>query len=351
VSSERSVLHVLPHPGGGGETYVDALAVMDGYRFERAYLASSSSPVGARASILRNALRVQRSARSFDLVHVVGEVAGALCLPALASRWSIFSPQGLSLLRRVDGVRRRAAAANVRAVVHAASRTICAAETERADVLAAAGRRKAARVLVIHNGVPLVEPPSAEHRAELRAALGVESARMVGAWIGTLDENKDPLTAIRAVERAGAEMTLLLVGDGPLRPHVEQAAAGVEPVRVLGYRNDVDGILGAADVFVICSRREGLSFSLLEAMSAGVTPVVSDAPANVEAIGDAGVVVPFGGIDAFAAAFTRLSDNPSERERLGRAARERIMQNFRVEQMIERTREVYEEVLRADRPR
>ena len=40
----RTVLHVLPHPGGGGETYVDALEEMEGYRFERAYLVAPAEP-------------------------------------------------------------------------------------------------------------------------------------------------------------------------------------------------------------------------------------------------------------------------------------------------------------------
>ena len=44
AAAERTVLHVLPHPGGGGETYVDLLDEMDGYRFDRAYLARSPDP-------------------------------------------------------------------------------------------------------------------------------------------------------------------------------------------------------------------------------------------------------------------------------------------------------------------
>ena len=63
-AAERTVLHVLPHPGGGGETYVDLLSAMPGYRFERVYLSLSPSPSPELASGL---VRAARKARAHDL--------------------------------------------------------------------------------------------------------------------------------------------------------------------------------------------------------------------------------------------------------------------------------------------
>jgi glycosyltransferase involved in cell wall biosynthesis len=326
---------------------------MDGFSFERAHLAPSAKPSGSGASILRKAIAVQRAAYSFDVLHVIGELASTLCLPTLALRPSVVSPQGLSLLRRVGGVRKHAASVNLRAVVSAASRTICAAETEYADVLDAVGRHAAHHVRVIHNGVALANPVSPERRAALRAELGIATSEMVGAWIGTLDEQKDPLCAIRAVHsvrREGIPITLLVAGDGPLRSEAERAARETDAVQVLGFRRDVERILGASDFFVLSSRREGLSFSLLEAMALGVAPVVSDAPANVEAVGTAGIVVPFGDSSSFADAFRRLR-SAEERAALGEQARERVARHFSVEEMIRRTRDVYDLVARARRAR
>ena len=171
MSSERSVLHVLPHPGGGGETYVDALAVMDGYRFERAYLASSSSPVGARASILRNALRVQRSARSFDLVHVVGEVASALCL-VLPSRREGY---GLDVL---EAVSRGTPAVVVRGDDNAAAELVVDGENGFVASSASAADLAAAIVRVHEAGTALREATLAwfrrnEERLSLEHSLGI----------------------------------------------------------------------------------------------------------------------------------------------------------------------------------
>src|SRR5580765_7689186 len=101
----RSVLHVLPHPGGGGETYVNTLSEMDGYRFERTFLAPSARAADALRSLPRSGIAVQLDARKHDVVHVHGEVAGAICLPSLALRPSVVTLHGLHLLRRVTGIR------------------------------------------------------------------------------------------------------------------------------------------------------------------------------------------------------------------------------------------------------
>ena len=122
------VLHVLPHPGGGGETYVDLLAQMPGYRFERIYLAPRASGPGAAAAALGNAVRVARAARGTDIVHVHGEIASAICVLLLASRNSVVTINGLHVLRRAQGLGRRAALMNLRLVLRSANRTICVSE-------------------------------------------------------------------------------------------------------------------------------------------------------------------------------------------------------------------------------
>jgi glycosyltransferase involved in cell wall biosynthesis len=69
----------------------------------------------------------------------------------------------------------------------------------------------------------------------------------------------------------------------------------------------------------------------LEAMAHGVATVVSDGPGNPEAVGDAGVVVPVGDVEAWTGALARLAADPEERARLGAAARARVAHEFGVE--------------------
>jgi glycosyltransferase involved in cell wall biosynthesis len=335
---ERSVLHVLPHPGGGGETYVDVLRDAPGYRFSRVHLVPGTSPSVGR--LARGVATVYRRARRHDLLHVHGEVASALCLPLLATRPSVVTLHGLHLARRLSGLPRTAAALNLRAVLRAADRTICVAQAEHEVLATLVGPGAARRAVVVRNGVRLPTGASEAGRAQVRAELGIADSEPLGIWVGSLEERKDPLTAVRAAERASA--ALLIVGDGPLRQQVEKNAAG--HVRALGPRDDVPRLLGAADYFVSTSTREGLAFSILEAMAAGLPAIVSPLPENLEAVADAGVS--YADEDALVAALRRLAEAPDERVALGKLARQRVSKLFSIEEMIAGTTTCYSEVLR-----
>jgi glycosyltransferase involved in cell wall biosynthesis len=345
----RAVLHVLPHPGGGGETYVDALARMEGYRSDRLYLAPSPRSKAALRSVPRTGLSVQLAARKYDLLHVHGEVASAVCLPSLRLHPSVVTINGLHLLRRLTGLPRLAAIANVRLILWSASRTICVSEAEYADVVEAGGARAEGRAVMVRNGITPLQPASPEERAGARAALGLAESTLVGAWLGGLDPHKDPLVAVQAaidVARSGVPVVLLVAGEGPARQELERAAerSGLDAVRMLGYRSEIREVLAAADFFVLSSLREGLSFSLLEAMSIGLPPVVSDAPGNPEAVGEAGIVAPRGDVAAFATAFRRLADDRQARLALGERARARVALDFHGDEMVRLTHEIYDEV-------
>jgi len=340
--AERSVLHVLPHAGGGGDTYVDVLHPMPGYRATRVHLAPARKP--GPAGVGRGLADLARRIRGHDLVHVHGEGAAALLLPLVALHRSVVTLHGLHLLRRATGPRRRAAALNVRAVLRAADRTICVSAAEQAVLADAAGPELTERrSTVIHNGARVPASTTPAERASARAELGLSDSETVGIWVGSLDERRDPLAVVRAARATGT--TLLIVGEGHLLGDV-QRVAGAE-VRILGQRDDVPRLLGSADVFVLMSQREGLSFALLEAMAHGLPSIVADIRENVEAVGDSGIFVPYGDTDAVARAFQRMAKDTAGRSRMGDRARQRVREEFSAERMIEATRTVYDDVLGA----
>lgn len=337
-ASERRVLHVLPHAGGGGETYVDLLDVMEGYRSDRLFL----SP-----AVIRSLVALARRARGYDLLHVHGEVAAGLCLPILAIRPSVVTLHGLHLVRRLNSLPKQGARLSLGLVVRSADRTICVSESERRQLEVAVGRAAEHRAVVILNGVEVPTPPTAGERAIVRSGLGLSKDEVVGIWVGSLDPHKDPLTAARAANRAG--VTLLFVGEGPLA-RVVQAEAGAH-VRMLGRRDDIASLLAACDFFALSSLREGLSFALLEALAAGLPAVVTDLPENLEAVGESGVAVAAGDVGALASALSRLAGDEPMRRRLSDNARRRISDLFRADAMVARTRELYDAVLAERQPR
>lgn len=346
----RSVLHVLPHPGGGGETYVDSLSPMQGYEFEKVYLASRPRPADALRSLGSTVPKVMLSARSHDIVHIQGEVASGICLPILGFRPSVVTFNGLNLISRVDGFAHAAAKVNLRLIVRTASRTICVSQSERRNVLSVVGSRTGRRVVQIHNGVAAMLPPTEDERANARQSLGLPKSASVGAWLGGLDLVKDPLVPVRAaieVARSGIPFHLLMAGEGPLRGAIEGEIAhgGGDTIRLLGFSGDTRRVLAASDFFVMSSQREGFSFALLEAMASGLAPVVSDAPGIVEAVDEAGVVVGRGDVSGFRDAFAEISRDAPRRARLGELARRRVLEFFQVEGMIRSTAEVYADIL------
>ena len=346
----RSVLHVLPHPGGGGETYFDALERMGGYRFDRRSI--TSGPTVRRADrILPAAFGISRDARAYDLVHVQGEVGALLCLPALAMRPSLLTPNGLNLLRRTSGLQERAARLNLRTIVRAADRTICVSEAERDELVEIVGSSLAGRLVVIHNGVPFGYDVAPDARRDVRASLGIGESAVVAVCAGDLEPLKDPFTAARAALSVAPELDLVMcfAGDGTLRADLDRLATGEggRALRVLGRRNDMERVYAAADIVVLASIREGLPFAVLEGMARGLAPIVSAVPGSMEAVGDAGIVVGCGDVPGFAAALGRLAADEVERRARGAAARERVARMFTASLMIERTRMLYDELTAA----
>jgi glycosyltransferase involved in cell wall biosynthesis len=110
---------------------------------------------------------------------------------------------------------------------------------------------------------------------------------------------------------------------------------------MLGFRNDPERVLAAADVLVMPSRHEGLSFAVIEAMAGGIPCVVSDGPGNPEAVADAGIVFPAGDEAALHAALTRLAGEPETRAQLAAAARERAATTFSVDGFLARMGAIY----------
>ena len=340
----RSVLHVLPHRGGGGEMMFDMLAGLDGWRHDRCELSPTRGPARALPSIVARWPAIARRAARYDILHAHGDVVAILTLPLLRRRRSVWYSHGLHLLRRAKGARLRVVRAALRRVISSTNRTICSSEAEREELARLVSASLHERLVVVHNGVDLPQPADPAERTALRGELGVADDQTLCVYIGQLEERKDPTALVDAVEASpDAGLVAALAGDGPLLESLRARESSA--VRVLGHRDDPGRLLAAADVFAMPSSREGLSLAVLEAMSHSLAVVVSDGPGNPEAVGDAGLVFPAGDSAALASALVALAGDAGERERLGRAARSRVERQFRKEHFLAGMVRVYEDVL------
>lgn len=139
-------------------------------------------------------------------------------------------------------------------------------------------------------------------------------------WVGRLNSNKDPLTVLRGFEKAAAflpdsALTFVFSEDQLLR-EVEAQVNSTPLLRSrVHLRGKVDrhalpALYEDADVFVLASHYEGSGYALMEALSFGVTPVVTDIPSfrRITDGGRLGALFPPGDAQAFANALTSLRD-------------------------------------------
>jgi glycosyltransferase involved in cell wall biosynthesis len=174
-------------------------------------------------------------------------------------------------------------------------------------------------------------------------------------FVGRLHPQKGVETLLSALEKVTARLPqtgwrLQLVGEGPLRPHLEAKAQqlGIDDrVEFLGQVPDVFPLLRTSDMFVLPSRAEGMSNALLEAMTCGLPCIVSNIPANAEVIEDGqnGLLVHVDDDEDLAKAIIRLAQDQGLREKLGREAAQTIIKHYSINSVAERYITLYQSLL------
>jgi glycosyltransferase involved in cell wall biosynthesis len=126
---------------------------------------------------------------------------------------------------------------------------------------------------------------------------------------------------------------------------IEDAVSG-NVIEFLGYVEDIETLLPTASAFVLPSYREGVPRVLLEAAACAVPVVAFDVPGCREVVthGETGFLVPNRSSRGLADAILSILRNPQLRERMGRAARERVEREFDVHEITSRTLDVYREL-------
>lgn len=286
----------------------------------------------------------------FDLVHAHSTKAGLL--GRLAARFAgvsavLFTAHGWAFTEGRAWWKRWLLSQYERLIAKLTTTVICVSEHDRRLAL----QFKVAtleRLVVIHNGLdPLPFLQTKDIR--LSPLVGIKERPWV-TFVGRLAPQKDLLPLLRAFERVSLG-SLILVGDGSLRPQVEQFVRqrGLDHrVILLGDRTDIPELLAASDVFVLPSRWEGLPLAIIEAMMAGL-PVVASRVGGVPELvenGVTGFLVPSGDAAALAKTIQELLGDKELRLRLGLAGREKAMKEFTLARMLAATQTVYEEALR-----
>ena len=199
------------------------------------------------------------------------------------------------------------------------------------------------RLFTLPNALPQDFESKLLTKQQAREALGIDQTSVIIGSIGRLVEKKSLHILIEAFAFADLpnDVTLVLMGEGPLRSKLEQLVESLgieERVRFLGHVNNGGHYVAAFDVFVLPSGvEEAFGIVLLEAMLAKVPVISSDAPGPSQVVGKSDWL--FVAEDAPELAkkmqiFFEL--NPDARLDLGEAGYERVQAEYTHDQFCER---------------
>lgn len=205
----------------------------------------------------------------------------------------------------------------------------------------------------VPTGVDVERFSGATGTGELRRSLGLDRQAPLVGMVSVLRGDKGPQFFVRAALRLiqrGTPATFVLVGDGEMRPRLEEMAAPAPPGRVhfTGYRRDVPQVLKELDVSVVPSRRtDGVPQSLLQAFAAGVPVVAADVGGvNEAAIHDqTAVCFPPEDDAALAAAIEALLADPAAARKLAAGALDFVTRHLSQGAMLDRMDNLYRAVL------
>jgi len=282
-----------------------------------------------------------------DIIHAHDPMAVSLTAVALGMASAAKRPRFVAS-RRVDFHLKRHALSKWKYrqvdVFIAASRLI-------ASMLAGDGI-PADRIEIVHDGVD-VDRIDRQPAIDVHATFWLPHGAPIVGNVAALVPHKGQRHLVGAASRVVRQLPdvrVLIVGEGELRQPLEKQirALGLERhVLLVGFRPDVIGIQKSFDLFAMSSVTEGLGSAMLDAMACG-TPVVATRAGGIpEAIVDgvSGLLVPPHDDQALADGLLRALKDDTLRRTLGAAGRERVMSEFSVDQMVNRTLAVYERQL------
>jgi len=206
----------------------------------------------------------------------------------------------------------------------------------------------------IINGVDTEKfKPDKKIGAQIRQDLNLSNSDILIGSVGRLVEVKNYKSLINAFSLICHEQPhvhLVLAGSGPERKSLENQINHYQlnkRIHLLGRRDDIPRIMNAIDIFVLPSFSEGLSNTLLEAMSCGTPVIASDVGGNGEIIVPqiTGYLYESNNDNGLANLLGKLVNNPKHIQQLSELAREHILVNYSLSSMVNNYEAVYSKLM------
>jgi len=285
-----------------------------------------------------------------EIVHTHSSKAGVLGRVASLQEdvgVRVHTPHTFAFLFSAEfGRARRALFRGIESALARRSARIVAVSEGEAETFRASGVVDAAKIRVVRNGID--PSPWARAKPAERASLRIRADAPLILVAGMLHVAKGQDLALEALLEPGLEQAqLLLLGDGELRPRLEQLARDPRlagRVHMPGWSEDVPGWMAACDLVLLPSRWEAMPYAVLEAM-ASARPVVAarvDGAREMIVDGEHGALCQVGDASSLADGLRRtLQAGSARRAAMGLAARQRLLAMGTRERMVKSLLEVY----------
>jgi L-malate glycosyltransferase len=240
-------------------------------------------------------------------------------------------------------------------IIHKLAHRILVNSEAIRDHIITKDRARARKIVVIKNGISpqADERERVEARSKLCRELCIDAnVKLVGV-IARLQQVKGHRYLIEAAARVIEQMPathFVLVGDGPLRPGIEDKIAQLNissRVHLLGERRDASQIVAAFDLVALASLHEGLPNAVMEAMAARV-PIVATAVGGTKELirdGETGYLVAPEDSAALASQIVIALSDESKSEEMAARAYEFVTDRFGINRMVESVESLYDEVI------
>ena len=216
----------------------------------------------------------------------------------------------------------------------------------------------AAALHTIYNGVDQARFTPATERQAIEGCPFSDPGLWLLGTVGRMQTVKaQPVLAQAFVQALQAQpalrqrLRLVMVGGGALQAECQailQAACMADLAWLPGERADVPDVMRGLDCFVLPSLAEGISNTILEAMSTALPVLATRVGANAELVaeGRTGHLVPAGDAQALAQGVLRMASDPAAAHAMGQAGRQLVEQRFSLQAMVGAYESVYRRVLR-----
>jgi glycosyltransferase involved in cell wall biosynthesis len=213
------------------------------------------------------------------------------------------------------------------------------------------------KVSAIPNSLDLDRYPLADQNCqEVKSALGFDPHEPIVGTAGRLHKRKNVQMFLQAAKRLlddGVRARFLIVGDGPMRSELEKLTSELgiaEHVHFAGWRTDIISVMRAMDIFVLCSYAEAWPIVILEALALQ-KPTVSTAVGGIPEIienGQNGILIPSGDPGCLKKVLQDLLQKPEKARQIAHAGRKSIAQKYSDKVMVEKTYQVYHELMHSN---